>query len=310
MKTKRDTNLVLAGVLSTAVAVAFSPSTIAGVINDGGSHTFDSTINDYIEVYAGPGNAPTTVTFNTGANLTGRNGWFETLFLDQAAVGVINDGTFAYDVALDRDATLTMNGGTLNDDLLIYKGSAIINDGYIANTTQVYLDSRLDVFGGDFGSYFFVGEDAVVNFYDGVIGDDIKTINGGTVFMSGGSVGNDIEVNDGGLIDISGGILAADGLGSLDVGLAANNDGRIILRGMDFLINGLPALDGLVSPLTGTISGTLADGTAFSDIPFDQNPLGNRGFIELVVVPEPASLAMMGLGTVCLFSRRRRKSSR
>lgn len=303
--------------------------------NNGGSHVVDSLINQYIEIADGPGSTPTTVMFNTGANITGTDGWDDTVYTLDNSKAIINDGTFVNDVSAYNSSMIEIYGGNLLDDIYTFSDATVrFHGGTLAENVDMYDSSTFYLQGGNVGEDVYVDNSATAYLSSGTINDDVVAYSSGTVHLSGATVGDDIEVNGsgkvyitggsinedieifnsnfgGGLVDISGGQLAAGGLGNLDVGFGVGRRGLLILRGSSFLVNGIAVGSGFVLPNSGVLSGTLLDGSTFTNIPFDRVGGSNRGKIELIVteavtIPTPmgASMAMVGLAGIA--ARRRR----
>lgn len=242
------------------------------VYEDGQTTTVDDTVNDFIEVFddfSGLFPQSTTVFFETGANITGEFD-DDTVYVADTSTVIINGGNFSNDVTADFFATMIINGGVMNDDVNAF-------------------------------------ENAYIEIHGGSIADDVFAFTDGsglpTIRIFGGTFGEDIETV-GGVIEISGGTIAAKE--SANGGLYVDEFGLIQIEGSDFSIDGSPVGLGFVTPLSGLLSGTLGDGTAFTDVPFDRDPSGDEGSGVILLVPEPTSLAAFGLGGLCLMARRRR----
>ncbi len=257
----------------TASAVLLSSGTAHALttFDNGLSDTIvDYALNDYIRVRDSSVGSPTRVTFNTGANITGTDSADDTVWTEDSSEVVINDGFFEDDVSAYNQSSIFINGGILDDDVYAEGSSTITITG-------------------------------------GSVADDVEATQGSAIYISGGSIGEDIEASNNATVDISGGELAANGVIHLDYGLAVDGNGLIILRGLSFSVNGSPVSSGFLAEVSGTISGTLADGSAFTNLPFDRNPFddgGGPGSIQIDVIPEPGSLALLlGLGGVVLLRR-------
>lgn len=207
-----------------------------------------------------------TVNFNSGAIVTGTNPNDVTLRVADQGTANINDGSsFSNDVLGVDDAVINITGGTLNDDLISRGNALIIMSG-------------------------------------GTVADDVEA-DEGTITISGGSVGEDIE-STGGTINISGGTLFDNGLANLDSGIAVSDNGTISFTGTSFLINGVAFGGGSITDDSGTITGTLQDGSMFSSIPFSAS---DGGTININVVPEPSAfiLSFVVASMAGLWRRRR-----
>lgn len=130
------------------------PNLKAQVIFDNGtSNLVDSTINDYIGVFDSLGGDSTTVTFSTGANVTG-DIFDETVAGFETSIIIINDGTFEEDFAAYDFTSVTISGGTMNDDLNANDDSLInMNAGFLADDIQAFNSSLINLMGGSWGGY-------------------------------------------------------------------------------------------------------------------------------------------------------------
>ncbi len=152
-----------------------------------------------------------------------------------------------------------------------------------------------------------------VNISGGTVGDGFGAARFSEVNISGGSVGDNFAAFvDGGVINISG--------GSLGDRFTARRGSTVNLFGSSFLLDDV-LLDDLVFGEAFTIfdrdvtlSGLLSDGSAFS---FDLNSnfltqdqdrfeSGSTLTVTLTSVPEPSSLAVLGLSSVIFLGRRRK----
>jgi hypothetical protein len=99
-------------------------------------------------------------------------------------------------------------------------------------------------------------------------------------------------------------ILGGDFVGNLapyDLGLA-NPDIITTVFGEDFQLNGSPIGFGPLVDVTGTLSGTLADG---SDFEWTFQRLNDAPLV-LATVPEPTGLALLAIGGAAVLRRTRR----
>jgi len=257
-----------------AMAVLAIPTVQAQVIfANGTTNVVDTTINDYIEVEDSFGGDPTTVTFNTGADVTGDTS-DRTVSVFNTSIIVINDGTFAQDIASFDSSTVSIFGGNLNDDLVSLN------------------DSVVNFSGGTLADDLIARNDSIINVSGGTLSDDVEAFNSSTINLLGGSYGQDIE-SIGGTIDISGGVIAAnDPAGAI----RTDEDGTILLQGLSLVINGTPFdTTGDVTDVDGSLSGTLPDVSAFSKVPCDRDPSAHgfdSGQLTLLIIPQPTSLVL------------------
>lgn len=155
----------------------------------------------------------------------------------------------------------------------------------------------------------------------GVIGQLVANYNS-KVFMSGGKTS--ITAHDNTVVGITGGKLGLLGVyedsimeisgGTLTYNLIASGNGKVNLYGSDFSVNGQSlsnsgSIRSFATPggfnnqyLQGTLSGVLRDGSFFSSnftIDNHENALADI----FIVVPEPLTLLLLGLGGVVLRRR-------
>ncbi|WP_432797332.1 PEP-CTERM sorting domain-containing protein [Poriferisphaera sp. WC338] len=130
--------------------------------------------------------------------------------------------------------------------------------------------------------------------------------------MSGGAISGFFEIFSGSEVNFSGGLINGFGI---DGGVTIN------ISGTSFTLNGNP-ITGLAlnTPFTvidrnaAVLAGTLADNTSF-DMTLEQDlfDAANNGTdwissaatINIILVPEPASLALLSLAVFSLLTRRK-----
>ncbi len=259
-----------------------------------------------------PAGAPTTVTFEAGAQVLGNDGNDNSVLVIDTSAIVVNGGNFLQDVTVFDGASLTATGGTFNDDIYAVgfstaniSGATVVDDVVIQGSASASITSGL------FGDDIFVENAAMANISGGTVVEDVVALGFATVLITGGSFGEDIIADGpGASISISGGLYAQGGIPSLDVGFGTAFGGTITLFGSAFAVNGSPVGSGLISNELGDLSATLADGSSFTAIPFDRNPTASPntadwGAIELVIIPEPSAAALFAAGGLLLLRRRR-----
>ena len=149
---------------------------------------------------------------------------------------------------------------------------------------------------------------ATLNIEGGILGNFAEVAES-TVNMSGGSIGEFFDLFSGSTANISG--------GNIGEGFDAFSGSEINLFGTEFRLDGV-LLEGLelgqaftVVDRDVTLSGVFADGTAFSFDLDSVNFVGSSFFLPsgatltVTQVPEPTSLAILGLGGLALLRRRR-----
>jgi len=249
--------------LIALVTLAVNPIVMALILSDGQSHT----IGTY---------------YHSGLDLDPDND-----IIPGTHVNLIEGGEFLGGIYLYHHATIDIDGGTVNYGGFHAEGDNIITitDGLVKGYSSATSNSTVNILGGDTNNLTLHGN--------------------ANLSMSGGSVGG---------LDCRGNSTGTVSGGSIEDYLRVGDSGIIYLHGTNFEINGQPLsygdhLSDFV-PMThwgethyektGVVTGTLANGTAlnntFSILYLD----GIEVPADIIVVPEPATLLMLGLGGMLL----------
>ncbi|MHC4461466.1 MAG: PEP-CTERM sorting domain-containing protein [Planctomycetota bacterium] len=213
---------------------------MAVLINDGGIHTIDYEINDWLEIKDSPAGQSTSVNFEVGA--------------------------------------LVREHFSLWDSSIVNMYNGILEAGAIS-----YADSKFNIYNGIIktgGYYFGTGHgrspysiltDGNVWIYDCLIYSDIVVRLDGSVNIYGGTLYGDIDINTG---------------------------GNVVLHGRNFILDGNPIdYRDFGDGTHGHLEGELLDGNAIDSFFW----IG-EGHLELI--PEPATLLLLGFGAVMLRRKR------
>ena len=201
-------------------------------------------------------------------------------FGDGAAHIVDADNSFPLDRAVVQDST------SGDPTTVTVKPGGVFGDAVNILGTSIFV---LD--GGALDTYVQGGGNAQVQVFSGTIGTGVSVYGNANGLIMGGTVGGGVTAAPGGVIDIYG--------GSLNGALVAGDGGVINVYGTGF---NFPL--GALQPVSGSLTGTLADGTALS-VTFNQD---FRGAGTIVLVPEPTSLVNLLLIGFVLVTRRLTRS--
>lgn len=218
-------------------------------------------------------------------------------------------------IVMSGDASVTLRAGGLvtgvdpdpNGDASILateQSILAIEGGFVDQDVVMIDDTSLTVSDGILNDDLVVADDADLLFTGGLVADDLEVYGFAHATVTGGSFGEDVNAYGPGVtVDISGGSFSAGGPGLISAGDGA----KITLRGTSFQVNGGASTAGIIGATFGTLTGTLADGTSIS-MGFDQDPddASTAGTIELILVPEPSTTALLGLAGAALIFRRRK----
>lgn len=244
----------------------------------------------------------------------------ETLYWDDGLFHTINDNAYENDhIRLDyqttnnpgthlelvdgtigqldshRNATITMTGGSVGGKLEASGSSTItMISGSVGGNLTAHGGSTVTMSGGSVGNYFQARMNGIIIMAGGSVERGLEAINNGTITMSGGSVGT----------------------------LGAGINGTIYLNGTGFKVDGqtltygdklsdfVPLVvyrpDGnIYDCYTGTVTGTLADGSALNTLFAIYNTGDLAGTADIYIIPEPATVILLGFGGLILRSRKK-----
>jgi len=217
----------------------------------------------------------------------------------------------------DGGATVQLNlfdGGSIGRSFTANARSEVnIRGGSVGRNFDAFPLSEVNILGGTVGVDFSASSDSVVNIIGGSVGSGFDAFPNSVVNISGGSIGDFFNAFGSSEINISGGSWGF---------LVSNGDSEINLFGSVFFLDDV-SLDDILTvddaftidhSNGGVLSGLFADGSPFS---FELNselggfrdrfhPATTLTVTQVSPVPEPGSLALLGLSGATLLARRRR----
>ena len=257
--------MVMWFLISSCVVLAEDPPI---VFDDGLSHTINSNIyqNDYIDVDMNVNNIP-------GTNIN---------IMDNSLVG----GLYAY-----NNSSIYMSGGQIDNNLAVRDDAfASFSNGHIVWHIDVYDNAEAVMSGGSLYG--------------------LRVHHNSNVTITGGIIEDRISVKDNAVVTLSGGLLQN---GPSNTSLSVSTNALIYLDGTGFEIDGISLHNGdklsdfgqlipnsIYDYYTGRVTGILSDGSALNSDFMIFNTEFLLGIADIVIIPEPATLILIGLGSVII----------
>jgi len=261
-------------------------------LDDGNSHTIsdDTTQNAYLYLDYNTINDP-----GTHAN-------------------IVNGAVIGFDLAVFNNATASITGGSIMRNLYAPDNAHVsISGGSIDGWLEAADNATVTISGGSIGGRVRMHDDTTLTFSGGLI-DSLTLDYDATAAVTGGSITTYLTAFDSTSITMSG--------GSVGTYFSALDDGNIYLNGDNFQVTA----GGITTSLsngdklsnygtvgtdtwgnnyfTGVVTGTLADGSVV-DNTFQIFNTGNyAGTADIIIIPEPATVILLGLGGLVLRKRK------
>lgn len=304
-------NLVVFNLLAILATLMFLPSLAGASItfNDGIHHTINDYTYGYNHIFldydmSTPPNPGTHIDLVDG-------GYIHGLHLYNNSTIAMSGGIIKGVVDVHNNSFVDISGGVVGLDLNLYENSSVMIRGGGVSLVVSYGSSHISMNKGQMSGDFAVTENSTGT----ITGGQLKALSGmgsGSVTMTGGVVAGNLVSCDSSEFFLGGGII--DGL------LAIYDDGMLYLDGKDFQVNGQSissgdklsdfsticveeTLMGSERYYSGTITGILADGTILDNEFRIYNLDDHEGAGDILVVPEPITLALFGIGGLLLRKR-------
>lgn len=315
-----------------ALILCISNAMAVVMFNDGFSHNVNSQINDDVWVDFSKPTTSTEVNFNSGSTLSSpyrlrsfNNGRINisggsvgsSVTLSETSKLNVFSGSMG-DVAAYNYSSINLTGGTAGGIALYDKSKVSMSNAYskeiltygdnLVSISNSELAESLHLFGGGTGtvsnsliSFASVHEYGTLTMSDSTVGY-IGSYGFSHLTLSDVTVVNDLSASDGSFLEIYSGTILCP--------IVSINDATLVLYGYDFAIDGIPVGYGeITSLLSGSwedepyrrLTGTFAGGDKIDNL----FKVGDSASINLVYIPEPSILSLIGLS--CLFWYRRNR---
>ncbi len=237
-------------------------------------------------VYAVPSDCSAIIIYDDGGTHEITSVITDLARVDGNTTVIVNSGgVFERGLTAIDNSKVFVNNGFLYGLWTGGTSNTIISDGEIGHSLSVVEDSHMTVNGGILDGPIEVRSWGNLAITGGTL-IYIWAIENSHISISGGSLSFGLETFGDTQVEISGGLIAGE--------LIALGNSQFTISGTNFNYD-----YGVLKSQSGRLTGTLANGDPM-DIPF-----GVYGNATIVLIPEPASLLLFGVGAVLLRGRRR-----
>lgn len=266
--------------------------------------------------------------------------WTTTVFLDKNKINSpgthldLVQGGMALSLEAYHNSTITMYDGIVDNQISAYGSSTVSLAGGTVNWgLGASLNSTVNISDGRIKRSLHVRDNAIVNMSGGSVSWDLEAYDNSIIAMSGGNTGYDIVGSNNANITMTGGDTRSlrafdDTIISMSGGTVRNylqvyENGKIYLKGDDFEVTDLigntynlsygsklSEYGSFVDVLnndyySGTIKGTLSDGSLLNNT-FEIYNYGDYvGVADIIIIPEPTTISLLALGGILVGRKSR-----
>jgi hypothetical protein len=205
-----------------------------------------------------------------------------------AAYSTVNiSGGWVGGLTATGHTTSNISGGTIDYLSSEQYSTTNISGGMASTVVSRDEHTTSNISGGTISN--LLAQAGITNIFDGTIKNFIAE-NSGTANISGGSITDNLYADNFSTVNISG--------GTINGYLYARDSGIANIFGQNFQYGTGLSLSGNRVIGTGILSGEWLDGT-----PWAINIIKNSSTATILVIPEPATLLLLGVGAVILRKR-------
>ena len=274
---------------------------------DGETHTINDTESDTVYVRDNFWNEPTTLNVISGANIERWVEAYDTSLVQisgNATVGAvyphnysqvtITGGTLNHMITRDY-SQLDISGNTTTGNILALGNSEITVNCLINGDLFMEDSSRVNIFSGGVQLSMTVEHDSQVTINGGMVSSGMA-YDTSSIILNDGTAG-ELGARNYSEIHISGGVLSSF--------FWAMGSGKLVVSGTDFMVDGQSIEYGTYDTggrdqVHGYLTGTLSNGDMIN------NDFYLYDNATLVLIPEPCTILLLGLGGLALRHKLRR----